>query len=55
MSNRIVYSHSRSYRFTETLALSLKDTAFSLGVTETNLVRLILENGIQLMSDKQDV
>lgn len=55
MSNRKVNSHSKSYRFSKTLVISLKEAATSLGVTESNLVRLILETGLQLMSGKQDV
>jgi len=49
MSNRKPRPVSRTYRLDLPLALKLKETARSFTISESDLVRMMLETGIELM------
>jgi hypothetical protein len=43
---------SRTYRFSHDLATKLKETARTFTISESDLVRMILETGIEIMEKK---
>ena len=52
MTIRKAFKTSRTYRIDTSLATRLKDTARSLTISESDLVRLMLETGIEMMEKK---
>ena len=52
MKTRETFTTSRTYRFSHTLATNLKNKAHFLSVSESDLVRIILETGLELMEKK---
>jgi hypothetical protein len=49
MSTQKNYTSNRTYRFPQCLAVKLKNIAYSQKITESDLVRSILETGLNLM------
>lgn len=49
MSTHKNYPSNKTYRFPQCLAVKLRTTAYSKKITESDLVRSILETGLELM------